>query len=356
MERFIAVDSGKFANKVAEYDAATDCIRSFQIRTKVSEGDFRDDAIEDNTVIVEYEDQVYKVGNGARGSGIDLSTDKRSYDHKICILTAIATLVSSKSVDEINVAIGIPAKEWANVSTREDMKEMMFPTGEICIRIKINSDAPITEKHFIIKNRFVYPESIGALFMDDSPMITPSSITGVIDLGNLNLNATLYQGTEPVLDKTATDELGGAILLQELAQEISSNICRCDEMVMANIIKGADPGDRVLPKGNLSDDQIEESRSIIKRVMKEHALKVKKVCQKRNWSLDITNIVAIGGTSYDLREELNEVFGNLTILNNTQYCNCYGYLRIMCAKLLGKEISLTSEKERTKESKSEKAS
>lgn len=44
--RYIAVDSGKFATKVAEYDIQKKAVRKFSIRTKASDGDFRDDAIE----------------------------------------------------------------------------------------------------------------------------------------------------------------------------------------------------------------------------------------------------------------------------------------------------------------------
>lgn len=42
MERFIAVDSGKFATKVAEYLGKDKKVRTFQIRTKISDGYFID--------------------------------------------------------------------------------------------------------------------------------------------------------------------------------------------------------------------------------------------------------------------------------------------------------------------------
>ena len=49
--------------------------------------------------------------------------------------------------------------------------------------------------------------------------------------------------------------------------------------------------------------------------------------------MDVTRIVAIGGTSKDIEEELKEVFGNITVLNNSTYCNVLGYLRMMCSRL-----------------------
>ena len=353
MKRYISIDSGKFATKVAEYDPANDCIKNcFSIRTKASAGDFRDDAIEANTVIVSIDGNVYKIGNGARGDGATLDTDKKSDVHKLCTLTAIATLASSNEKDEIYAAVGLPAKDWANVSKRMDYKDYILPTGDITISIKKNSTSPVVEKTFTIVKSFVLPESIGALFMDETiSQITSTTITGVIDLGNLNLNATMWQGTELIEDKSLTADLGGSVLIQELSQEISSNITTCDELITANILK-MPPDERCLPdNGTLTPEQMEEGKKIIKRIIKEHAEKVKRACRSRNWSLGVTNIVAIGGTSKDIEPELKEVFGNIKVLKDSTYCNAYGYLRIMCAQLedIGKVISLNKEKKPSKE-------
>lgn len=341
--RYIAVDPGKFATKVAEYIPGKG-VRKMAIRTKVSEGDFRDDAIEDQTVVIKIEDKTYKVGNGARGSGADLVTDKKSGAHKICTLTAVATLASAKETDEIYVAVGLPAKDWAVVSSRMDFKEYILPEGEIFIQLKKNSTSAVEDKRFKIAGRFVFPESIGALFMDECMAgTTPSSITGVLDIGNLNLNATLWQGTELLQDKSSTAEMGGTILIQELSQEISSNITSCDELITANILKDRS-GDRHLPDGmNLTPEQVEKSKELIKRVLKAHAEKIKRCCRARNWSLDVMRIVAIGGTSQDIEAELKETFGNITVLPNSQYCNALGYLRMMCARIpeIGRVIPLT---------------
>ena len=342
MERYIAVDSGKFATKVAEYNAAKKSVRSFSIRTAVSEGDFRDDAIEENTVIVKIGDKVHKVGNGARGQGAPLDTDKKSEMHRICVLTALATLASANEKDVINVAVGLPASEWASVSKREDFKAFILPEGEVTVEIKKDSKSDVLKKTFTIKNRFVFPESYGALAQDGVvETLTPTTITGVLDIGNLNLNATLWQGKEPLLDYSATAELGGAILIQKLSQDISTSITPCNELITANILKSSD---RALPRGpKVTEDMVNESRNLIKKVLREHAAQVKSVCRTKGWSLDVTKIVAIGGTSKDLKEELEEVFGDITVLPNAQYCNVLGYLRMMCAKeeVLGELIDIS---------------
>lgn len=334
MVRYIAVDSGKFATKVAEYDIHKKFIRKFSIRTKAGAGDFRDDAIEANTVIVDIDGMIYKIGNGARGTGAELETNKQSDVHKLCTLTAIATLASTNETDEIYVAIGLPAKDWAIVSKRMDYKDYILPDGDITISIKKNSTAAVIQKTFTIKQKYVFPESIGALFMDETiGSITPTSITGVLDLGNLNLNATLWQGTELIQDKSSTSELGAAILIQELSQEITSEITPCDELITANILK--EPAEsRCLPDNmNLTKEQVDKSRILIKSVLRKHAEQVKRCCHARNWSLDVTRLIAIGGTSWDISDELKEVFGNIIVLPESNYCNVLGYLRMMCARI-----------------------
>ncbi len=334
MRRYIAIDTGKFATKVAEYIEKKNCIRKFSIRTKVGDGDFRDDAIEDQTVIIETGDKVYKVGNGARGNGASLKTDKKDETHKICVLAALATLASAKEVDEIDVAVGLPAKIWAIVSERCDYKDYILPSGEVTVSIKKDSASDVVKKTFKIVNKYVFPESMGALFMDETiGSISPTTITGVIDIGNVNLNATLWQGVELVQDKSVTAELGGSRLIQELSSELSDKITRCDEMIAANILKDYS-GERSLPTNmGLSKEQIEESKQIIRHVLLGHADTVKRCCHNKNWSMDITKIIAIGGTSVDIEQELKEVFGeNLTVLPNSTYCNVFGYLRMLCSK------------------------
>lgn len=332
MEKFVVIDSGKNGTKVAEYQIKSDETRVFNIPTKAADGDFRDDAIEANTVIVEIDNHVYKVGKGARGNGAELTTNKQTDTHRLCTLTALATIASAGETDEMNVAVILPAKEWANVSKRMDFKDYILPEGEMEISIKTGSDAPVLKKKFKVKRRYVFPESIGALFMDETiGGIDPNTITGVLDIGNLNLNATLWQGTELLQDKSTTAELGAAILVQELAQEISTNITPCDEMIIEHLLRNREES---LPAGTLSEEQIEKSREIFQKIKLQHAQKIKRQCLARGWSLDVIRIVAIGGTSIILEKELKEVFGNsITVLSNSAFCNALGGLRMMCSRI-----------------------
>ena len=260
-------------------------------------------------------------------------------------MTALASVASTKEKDEFYVAVLLPAKSWAKVSEREDFREFILPSGEVTVKIKAKGDSPVLTKTFVIKKKYVFPESMGALFMDETiENVSPTSVMGVLDIGNLNLNNTLWQGTDLVQDKSSTADLGGSILIQEIAQEISTNVTTCDEMIAAIILKTGE-----LPYGmNATKEQEEEILKIVAKVKRQHAEKVKRICHSRNWSLELMNLVAIGGTSKDIEPELKEAFGkNLVVLENTEYVNVLGALRMMCSRELDTVINISKTEKKT---------
>ncbi len=340
MERYIAIDAGKHSTKAAMYDTNTKKTIKYSYRTKIGAGDFRDDSIEANTHVFEIDGQTYKIGNGARGDGALLETSKQSIEHKLSILYAIAHFASDTEVDEINIAIGLPAKEWANVEKREALKEYIFDKNEYTISIKEDSNSPVVTKTFKIKHKYAYPESMGALWQDDSPEVTKNSYFGVLDIGNLNLNATVWYGIELQQDVSITDELGASSIIQGLSQELSAEFSRCDENYVSMLLSQS-PERRFLRPNNGDTTVMERSRDLISKYLLEHAGKIKRACDGRKWSLDYMTLVAIGGTSLIIQDELKEVFGDqLVVLKNPTFCNALGYLRIMCRKELGEKIAL----------------
>ena len=339
MIRYISVDAGKFATKTAEYLPKENCIKRTKFETKTAPGDFRDDAIERETFIAQIGDRTLKIGHGASGEGAELTTSKQSIIHRDCTLAAVAWFCSDNEVDEVYLAVGLPAKEWQVVNKREAYKEF-FSVGEQEISIKRSSAADIEKKHFIIKRVYVFPESIGALQMDDSPKYDPNALYGVLDIGNLNLNATLWQGNELIADESVTDELGAASLISGLAQELSAEFTRVNTRLVDSILRKK-PDKRMLTG---STEVQEKSKAFIHDYLIGHAEKIKRCCDARKWAMDYMQMVAIGGTSTILRDELAEVFGGrLMFLENPAFANAYGFLRMMCARIpeIGAVIPLT---------------
>ena len=350
MERYIAIDSGKYATKIASYDPQKETVSYNKFRTKISEGDFRDDALELSTLIMEYDGHVYKMGNGAIQEA-ELNTSKASDIHRLCVLTAIALNTSADEVDDVHVAVGIPVKEWENVEKRAAYKEYILPDGMVEIKLMLKSDTPPVTKKFKIKSKHVYPESQGALFLDEV-MPDSSGTIGIIDIGNLNINCTSWTVRELDRQYSVTDELGGNVLVSGLSQELSAAFSRVDENYVAKVLR-QNPEKRKLTPNRPNPQIEEESKNMIDEYLLNHVRMIKRRCDSKHWSLDFMKLVFIGGTSALLENEIREVFGpDVYIPNNPEYVNVMGFLRILCAKVLDTVIPLTTEREKEAEEKS----
>lgn len=338
MERFIAIDSGKYATKVAKYNKDTGVVDMFKLRTKIGIGNFADDALEQNTVIAEYNGKVYKIGNGAQQEA-ELNTTKASEVHKICTLTAIAMCVSSNEVDEVHAAVGIPVKEWENVDKRIAYKNYILPDEEVCIRVMTKSGKEPVEKRFRIVSKHVYPESQGALFLQKVAPLNSGTVA-VLDLGNLNINCTCWNNRELDRQYSLTDELGGNILISGLSQELSAAFGRCDENLVAKVLC-LPKKDRKLRPNRPNPAIEEESKTMIDDYLINHVKMIKRRCDAKHWSLDFMSLVFIGGTSSLLQSEIRTVFGeDVYIPKHPEYANVCGFLRVMCAKMLNVVIPL----------------
>ena len=328
--RFAAVDSGKFATKLAWADPKLETYNTCSFRTKMGLGNFADDAIEDGTFVVEIDGNVYKIGNGAPKEAV-LETSKKSDIHKICTLLALA-LIANPSGDEFKVAIGAPVAEWAVVDKRNEYRDYILPEGDITVKYKTSKSDDIHVKTFSVVKKYVYAESAGALYLD---MLRNKDTAAIVDLGNLNVNCTYWSNF--VLDETysATGELGGQILVRKLADELSSAFTRVDERLVSNILKRA-PEDRFLKpvKVTAGSEEVEaRSKQIIKEFLYNHVKEIQRKCDSLHWSLDYMELTFIGGTSALLQNEIREVFGeNVFIPENPDMANVIGFLRRLIAK------------------------
>lgn len=353
MKRYIAIDPGKYATKCAYLVQNGDEISTVtcKFRTKTSKGNFADDALEPSTMIAEYEGEVYKIGRGALHEA-ELNTNKMDTTHQICALVAIAGICSENEVDEVHAAIGIPVKEWEIVEKREAYKQYMLPEGEIEIRLMTKSGKEPVTKKFRIASRHAYPESQGAIFLQ--PVVKAknemqSANVGVVDIGNLNINLTLWDNT--VLDQNAsmTGELGGNILISGLSQKLSAVFTRCSEATVASVLK-LPYEDRKLKPVRPNAEIEEKSKQIIDEYLLEHVRSIKRKCDALQWDYDFMPMVFIGGTSTLLKREIHEVFGKeCYIPNNPEYANVSGFLRVLCSKELGIIIPLPKIEEETEE-------
>lgn len=232
------------------------------------------------------------VGNGAVKEA-ELNTSKTSEIHKICTLTAIAMCVSKDEVDEVCVAAGIPVKEWENVEKRAEYKAYIFPKGEISLKIMDSQLNPIT-KTFKIVSRHVYPETMGALYLDNV-VENSNDAVAIIDLGNLNVNGTYWNRRELDRQYSFTDELGGSILISGLSQELSAEFSRCDENYVAKVLK--QPLEHRMLVPNKPNPEIEKrSKEMITEYLIDFVNLIKRRCDAKH-----SNLISIKPNDKDFR-------------------------------------------------------
>lgn len=343
MERYIAVDSGKGNTKVAVYNQNKNITKRFSFATKFGEGLFEDDAIEAGTMIVEVDGKIYKVGNGAKHCA-ELTTSKRTEIHRVCTLAGIALCVSDDEEDEVTAAIGIPVEDFKNVAKRQDYKNYILPDGPVEVKMKMKSEAEVITKRFKIVYKCVYAESAGVTYLDS--VGSKDAMVGVIDIGNLNMNATIWDNFELDDIRSFTDEMGGSALISGLSQQVSSKFSRVNEAYMLKVLaRGvADRNMRKLIPNNPNPEVEKESKAFIDQYLLEFVMDIKRKCDAQRWSLDYMKLVFIGGTTKLIKEEIIQVFGeSVTIYDKPEYINVDGFLKRLCALKLGKIIPAPTE-------------
>lgn len=328
---YVSVDSGKYQTKLATYNTKSKKVNRTKFRTKISEDVFENDMFEKGSFIVQVDNgPIYRIGRDGRQEA-SLETTKKSDIHKVCTLSAIALALGAGEHHDINVAIGIPLRmAW---ETQERLEYKNFILGDVSqihtVKLKTEPNGKIIESKFSIKKQLVYPEGTGVLYEYPTKLNGP---TGIIDIGNLNINNIYADSFSLNYEYCFTDEMGGKILINNLSQVLSTELnSRADENVVASTLMRSYE-DRYLHTASGNKEIEAKSKNIIDRVLKEHVMAIKTKCDARHWSLDFMNIVCIGGTSKLLQKEIFEVFGSETFIpDEPEYINANGFLRKMCA-------------------------
>lgn len=326
MKRYVAVDSGKFATKVAFADNALEGITEFKFRTKTGPGSFDDDAVEPGTYVAEIDGAVYKIGNGAPREA-ELDTSKKTLPHKLCTMLALA-IVANPEGDEFAAAAGMPVGPYSNVEARKEYKEYILPLGQHTVTYMTQPGTKVTKK-FSIVSHYVYPESAGGLYLD---MEANKETAAVVDIGNVNVNATLFQNFSPDYESSNTSELGGQMLITGLAAALSAEMgARVDEKLASRTLKLE--GENRCLHPTKPDPAIEEkSRKFIDSYLLSHVKDIKRSCDALRWPLSFMQVTFIGGTSDLLKKELKEVFGDSCVIpDKPELANVRGFLRRLVA-------------------------
>ncbi len=332
MKRYIAIDSGKSFTKTAVLNGkyiqnkkeTPYFTRAF--RTAFEDGaTFEDDDPGNGTYIMGYEGNTYKIGKCASKEA-ELDSSKKTLVHKICTMLAIAKECSETETDEVYAAVGIPVDSYLVVKERNDYRDFILPLGKHTVKYR-DLDGSIKEKTFEIVRHFVYPETIGAIFTDG---IDFTESVGVLDIGHLNVNMTIYNNgdIDPLSRRTTTK--GVNFLVSGLAQELSSEL---QTPILKNKAAEIIVGNRTLKFRNPNPEKEARSKEITERYIKNYVRDMVEEIRTKNWSLDVMQLVIIGGGGNMIRNELFEVFGENTVIPDTpNMVNAIGFLKLMCGR------------------------
>ena len=339
--RFSSVDSGKLRTKFAGLD--TDAGKYSGVRmffTRYSKGaSFADRDFQPGTYIVQVDDgDIYMIGRDARIRA-ERETTKASEIHRICTMTSLAMSCSPQQVCEVIPSICIPVDIGKNPATRNSYAEYILgkPEQEHVVKMKLAPNADIITLRFVISGKqYIYPEGSGVQYEYPELFTIRNKKTAVIDIGNLNVNGTVYRGPNDQ-DKELgfTCELGGEIMISTISKRLSTKFgFRVSESDTARILN-CPPEMRYLDTDMYDENETErikrESAEIISGCMLEHANQIKQSCEGARWSLPIMQKVFEGGTTPFLENELRQVFGNrIFIPDNPATVSTVGNLRMTC--------------------------
>ncbi len=319
MIKNIAVDSGKYATKIA-VDAGGG-IRHGKFLTKMDENAEKMGMDDTQTFSVVYDGKKYLLGKEARTQDFD---DSKMKDiHKIATYVAIASdACGVGNGDKVNVAIGCPLTLYANKDLRQEYKDFIAPQGKE-INITVNGK----RKCFTINRSFVFPESSGVVYLNEDKY--RSDLIGVVDIGGLNANCAIYDHLVPKVgaDTMFTLDLGGNVLSQTTATMVE----RTGTGKLADYLI-----EDMMGKNGLKKGTHEESAKIVRDCKLAHVKKIYDQCLNHGWNLDFTEIVFTGGAASWLKDEIMQVFPYYDVENlsaEADFKNVDGFLLQMQNRL-----------------------
>lgn len=292
MTLLAAIDNGYDATKAIVDNKYT------YFKSKVERGEA---LIKGNEIQIEIDGETYVVGEGVN----NLSLDKtNNYTHIICTYTALAKN-SPEYRNEFNIVLGYPLNIY---SANKDKYAAIYTTGEY-IRIKVNGQ----EKLIKIKNCKVFPQGAGAIY--SNPAMFQGRLVGILDIGGLTINGCIFDNLNLIKESIFTENLGGIILKNNIKKALNSiYTLNIQEYEIDYIIKNG-----------LKTDA--KSKIYINSVIEEHMEKIISIMRQNNWN-DELDIVAIGGGSLLLKDQLESMIPQIQVMQDPLNANVKGFYNV----------------------------
>ena len=318
MNRYVSIDAGKFNTKTA-VSRANGEMDTIRFRTKMSPAKDHNLAVPEKSHLVTYEGITYKVGEDA-ADHLSFETSKTTLLHQICAYTAVSSVVDNG--DLIRAAIGCPVSVFNDPASRDKYQDFMLNGGR---QIQINVDGIDRTFAFDLKNSVVCAESSGLLYLDIGRFA--HGTVGIIDIGGLNVNCTVYRDLRPLEESSFTERLGCNQLMSDAKKRLSSvlDMDIPDYLLDDLRIKGYFDG---------SEEMQKASAEIFSKIKQDWIDAILGKCVEHGWNIKLTALIFAGGTSYYLKPEIERVKAekklniDLDLINEeSDFLNAKGFLK-----------------------------
>ena len=300
----IAIDPGKHSTKYTYTGGDGKVVRG-KFETSISMSNNLISSL-GNTKEITYDGNTYVVGEGSIGR-TSKSNSKNDLIHKICALVAVSECINNG--DTVNVVIGCPIAEFRSDEKRKAYRDYMFPKGRT--EMVIGNQ----EMYFYTGKRYVMAESTGLTITE--PERFKDKIVGVIDIGGLNCNGSLYKSGVIVEDSYFTAKLGSNVIADKLRKDINNEL---DLSIDSNMMK------QFMQQGYVTNFE-EETREMFTKRYKSHIEKIKEECDGNGWELKVMDLIFIGGTSLMLKDYILDLFPKAYIPEDSDYTNVNGFYK-----------------------------
>ncbi|MEG2546805.1 MAG: ParM/StbA family protein [Niameybacter sp.] len=300
--KVIAIDAGKYATKAltANKDKTLFRTKSTQLTSSL------DIEATGNSNKVIYEEDTYIIGD--QGEQVDYSLEKNTLLHKLAIYTAAYRLGCQ---GETATVVGCPTNIYLSKENRKAFQENIKQQPK-----KFVVDGKYQNINFA--RVLIMPESSGVVYTNKE-LFTDKRVA-VIDLGGRNMNFGIYDNLMPQPSSMMTTNQG--------SMHIEAMIKRKFEALYKRGLTSRDIEDIISNGGIKYQGKVEpESQTALSEIYSTYVEEVI-ADLKKEFPLDLMDIVVTGGTSLLVKEALKELVPHAQTVQETQWTNVAGFLEI----------------------------
>jgi plasmid segregation protein ParM len=251
--------------------------------------------------IIKYDGISFQVGTGLDDIDVDKSN---SLTHKLCLLKSIAENIVDN--DEIHVLLDLPLTHYYNINYQNNIKNFLKQNETIVYNG--------TPKKSNIKRIDIYPQGLVSLYANDITEYSNKKI-GILDIGAVTIDGCIVDNLKPIKETMFSINLGTKILENKIKTKLNQELLlNLQDYDIPYIVKD---GIKSIP----------EAEQIITDVIEEYMIFIRREMLGKNWSLEVLDILGVGGGVILLNDFL-ELYFNYIESNNPIYDNVLGLWNI----------------------------